>query len=131
LIRTEVLLQVAPALPVVALQLRRIERRRGRTQHETRLEHECQRLAEELRLQAGGRSAIIGRGIRSMRRHAVVQAAAAGREALCLRVIDAKDGGRNVCSATIQRGGKMTKSQFAVPAISDGEVSTVKIDGSG
>ena len=40
-------------------------------------------------------------------------------------------GGRKVCSATIQRGGKMTKSQLAVPWISLGEVSTVKIDGSG
>ena len=40
-------------------------------------------------------------------------------------------GGRKVSSATIQRGGKMTKSQFAVPGVSDGEVRTVKIDGSG
>src|SRR5438477_10097372 len=40
-------------------------------------------------------------------------------------------GGRNVSSATSQRGGKMTKSQLAVPGVSDGEVSTVKIDGSG
>src|SRR3954469_3182763 len=39
-------------------------------------------------------------------------------------------GGRNVCSATIQRGGKMTKSQFATPGWPDGEVSTVKMDGS-
>src|SRR5260370_10869765 len=42
-----------------------------------------------------------------------------------------KNGGRKVCSATIQRGGKITKSQLAVPAVSVGEVSTVKIDGSG
>ena len=34
-------------------------------------------------------------------------------------------------SATIQRSGKMTKSIFAVPAVSDGEVRTVKIEGSG
>ena len=40
-------------------------------------------------------------------------------------------GGRKVSSATIQRGGKITKSQFAVPGVSLGEVSTVKIDGSG
>jgi hypothetical protein len=40
-------------------------------------------------------------------------------------------GGRNVSSATIQRGGKTTKSQFAVPGVSVGAVSTVKIDGSG
>ena len=39
-------------------------------------------------------------------------------------------GGRNVCSETTQRGGKMTKSQFAVPGCPEGEVSTVKIDGS-
>ncbi|MNY38504.1 hypothetical protein D3C86_1731370 [compost metagenome] len=40
-------------------------------------------------------------------------------------------GGRKVSSATIQRGGKMTKSQLAVPGVSLGEVRTVKIDGSG
>src|SRR5688572_3776412 len=39
-------------------------------------------------------------------------------------------GGRKVFSATCQRGGKMTKSQLAVPACAEGEVSTVKIDGS-
>src|SRR5260370_42351059 len=37
-------------------------------------------------------------------------------------------GGRKVFSATAQRSGKMTKSMFAVPAVSDGDVSTVKID---
>ena len=40
-------------------------------------------------------------------------------------------GGRNVSSATIQRGGKMTKSALARPGTSLGLVSTVKIDGSG
>ena len=40
-------------------------------------------------------------------------------------------GGRNECSATDQRSGKITKSMLAVPAVSDGAVSTVKIDGSG
>src|SRR5471030_452743 len=40
-------------------------------------------------------------------------------------------GGRKVSSATSQRGGKITKSQLAQPGVSDGEVSTVKIDGSG
>src|SRR5688500_13922340 len=40
-------------------------------------------------------------------------------------------GGRKVSSATAQRGGKMTKSAFARPGTSDGDVSTVKIDGSG
>ena len=40
-------------------------------------------------------------------------------------------GGRNVCSATIQRGGKITKSQLAVPGVSDGLVNTVKMLGSG
>src|SRR3990167_1519025 len=39
-------------------------------------------------------------------------------------------GGRKVSSATIQRGGKMTKSQLATPGWPEGEVSTVKIDGS-
>ncbi|MNP18480.1 hypothetical protein D3C76_1109640 [compost metagenome] len=40
-------------------------------------------------------------------------------------------GGRKVLSATIQRGGKITKSALAMPWVSLGEVSTVKIDGSG
>ena len=40
-------------------------------------------------------------------------------------------GGRKVCSATAQRSGKITKSTLAVPSVSDGAVSTVKIDGSG
>ena len=34
-------------------------------------------------------------------------------------------GGRKVCSATIQRGGNIAKSTLAVPGISDGAVSTV------
>src|SRR5258708_40202936 len=42
-----------------------------------------------------------------------------------------KYGGRKVGSATIHRGGKVTKSMLAGPAISPGDVSTVKIDGSG
>src|SRR5256885_16207187 len=40
-------------------------------------------------------------------------------------------GGRNVCSATNQRDVKTARSTLAVPGISDGEVRTVKIDGSG
>ncbi|MNG36248.1 hypothetical protein D3C84_1232170 [compost metagenome] len=40
-------------------------------------------------------------------------------------------GGRKVLSATIQRGGKITKSTLAWPWVSLGEVSTVKMDGSG
>ncbi|MOA13894.1 hypothetical protein D3C78_1339620 [compost metagenome] len=40
-------------------------------------------------------------------------------------------GGRKVFSATIQRGGKITKSRLAMPGTLVGEVSTVKIDGSG
>jgi hypothetical protein len=40
-------------------------------------------------------------------------------------------GGRNVSSATIQRGGKMTKSALARPGTSLGLVSSVKIEGSG
>jgi glycine cleavage system regulatory protein len=36
-----------------------------------------------------------------------------------------------VCSATSQRGGKITKSRVAVPSIADFTVKTVKIEGSG
>ncbi len=39
-------------------------------------------------------------------------------------------GGRNVSSATSQRSGKITKSMLAVPGVSEGEVSTVKMLGS-
>jgi len=39
-------------------------------------------------------------------------------------------GGRKVFSATSQRSLKMTKSMFAVPEVSLGLVSTVKIEGS-
>ena len=39
-------------------------------------------------------------------------------------------GGRKVFSATSQRSQNTTKSMLAVPGVSDGEVSTVKIDGS-
>src|SRR5579875_2816730 len=37
-------------------------------------------------------------------------------------------GGRKVCSATSQRGGKITKSMLAVPGVSLGEVGTVVAD---
>src|SRR5471032_1697632 len=40
-------------------------------------------------------------------------------------------GGRNVSSATSQRGGKMTKSSEWTPGVSLGDCSTRKIDGSG
>ncbi|MNT62064.1 hypothetical protein D3C72_1997540 [compost metagenome] len=40
-------------------------------------------------------------------------------------------GGRNVFSMARMRGGKIAKSMLAVPGVSDGAVSTVKIDGSG
>src|SRR2546423_1396291 len=40
-------------------------------------------------------------------------------------------GGRKVSSATAQRVGNTTKSQLATPDCPDGDVSTVKIDGSG
>jgi len=40
-------------------------------------------------------------------------------------------GGLKVSSATIHRSGKITKSRLAVPGESVGELSTVKIDGSG
>jgi hypothetical protein len=35
-----------------------------------------------------------------------------------------------VFSATAQRSGKITRSTLAVPGVSDGDVNTVKIDGS-
>ena len=39
-------------------------------------------------------------------------------------------GGRKVFSATSQRSEKITKSMLAVPGVSDGDVRTVKIEGS-
>src|SRR2546430_16577886 len=41
-----------------------------------------------------------------------------------------KYGGRNVCSATVQRGGKITKTQFDVADGSGGAGGQVKIEGS-
>ena len=48
------------------------------------------------------------------------------REAL-LQAVAYLDGKMN----DIQRSGKITKSMLAVPGVSDGAVSTVKIEGSG
>ena len=78
-------------------------------------------------------------------RHAVVQRRAAGHEAArpwrrrrratrpmnSLATLRWNHGGRNVSSPTSQRGGKITKSRFAVPGVSEARCSTVKIDGSG
>ncbi|CFO80005.1 Uncharacterised protein [Bordetella pertussis] len=48
-----------------------------------------------------------------------------------LAILRWNQGGRNVFSIARMRGGKMAKSMFAVPGVSEGDVSTVKIDGSG
>ena len=40
-------------------------------------------------------------------------------------------GGRNVSCIASTRGGKITKSMLSTPGVSDGDCSTVKIDGSG
>ena len=87
---------------------------------------------------------IEGLAVGAVRQHHVVQADAAGREALRLGVVDAVDqphelrhdvhvipGRPEGVFRHRQRSGKITKSMFAVPAVSDGEVSTVKIEGSG
>lgn len=54
-----------------------------------------------------------------------------GRDKVCGGRGRAGGGRHNVCSAQSQRGGKMTKSATATPASWDGQVSTVKMDGSG
>ena len=40
-------------------------------------------------------------------------------------------GGRNVCSITRMRGGKITNSRALMPGVSLGDSSTTKMDGSG
>src|SRR4051812_9565213 len=80
LLRREALSEPLPAAPVVALQRRRFERELRRTDDETRLEHERERVAEVAGLERRGRGCLAGGGVRAVRGHAVVQTRAAGHE---------------------------------------------------
>ena len=98
----------------------------------------AKRVAQKLRLQFGIARFLVRLGIRTVSAHAIVQARAAGTKPSAFASYSPRispmnsfmklrwnHGGRNVCSATIQRGGKIDEVALAVPGISDGEVSTV------
>ena len=109
----------------------------GGAQRQLGLEHEGQRVFEILRFQLGIGGALEGLSVRAVAGHAVVQAGPAGQKPSAFasyapntRPMNSfirlrwNQGGRKVCSATSQRGGKMAKSQLAVPGTVDGEFST-------
>ncbi len=117
----------------------------GPGMHLPRLEHEGQRVVDLVRRELGR-----DRAFASSRRRAhgrscrLCSEMPPGAKPLGLGVVLAMDqahalvhdvamepGRAERISATSQRGGKITKSTLAVPAASLGEVSTVKIDGSG
>src|SRR5690349_6404783 len=81
----EVLLQSLPATEVVGLQLRAFEREACRANRRTRLEHERHRVDDVMRLAGVRGDRLLERlVIRTVPAHAIVQARAAGDEALCL-----------------------------------------------
>ena len=136
--RLEMLLQPLPALEVFMLQDAGVHRELGGAHDELRFEHEGQRVVEVLRLQLGVGGALEGLRIGPWPAMQLCRLAPPGRKPSALASYAPKTrpmnsfirlrwnhGGRKVCSATSQRGGKMAKSQFAVPGTTEGAVSTV------
>ena len=94
---------------------------------------------------AASLAALEGRGVGAVAAHAVVQARAAGREAFRLGVVDAVDQAHELAHHVAMEPGRAEGvlgdhparredhevDSWPVPGVSDGEVSTVKIDGSG
>src|SRR5215467_8068669 len=136
--------QAAPHGVVVALAVGRLHGLPGRYEHPAALEHERQGVVDLLRPQLGRAGPLVGLGVRPVRGEGVVQARPAGLEPFGFGVVDTADQahelGHDVAVvpgrpegvlAPSQRGGKITKSALARPGSSLGEVSTVKMDGSG
>src|SRR4051794_17638271 len=83
------LLKPRPARVVIVLQGRGFEREAGRADHQTRLEHEGERVLDLL-WRKFGRDSLVERGaVGTMGGHAIVQRGAARGETLGLGVIDA------------------------------------------
>ena len=85
----EVLFQSLPAVDVVVLPGRQRRRVFRHALAVARLEHEGQRVGQLHRLELGVAGVLEGVGVGTVRQHLVVQAHAAGHEALGLGVIDA------------------------------------------
>src|SRR5687768_14706368 len=84
-------LEAVPDRVVILLQLLRAESELGRTEDVARLPHEGERALDLLRLEVCLDAFLVGRGIGSMRRHAVVDRDAAGCEAFGLGLVNALD----------------------------------------
>src|SRR5580692_10308965 len=89
--RDKTLLQPLPAFEVFMLQDARIHGERSRTHGKLRLEHEGQRVAQILRPELGMTRTLKGLGVRSVTRHAVVQARSSRDESFGLGIVGAVD----------------------------------------
>src|SRR5215467_1581099 len=87
----EMLGQPMPAVEIVLLSLRRVQRESGRPDDITTLEHECERVLELLRRQRGFGRPLKSLCVRAVTGHAVVQACAAWHEPIRLRVVSSLD----------------------------------------
>src|SRR6185436_19367951 len=85
----EVLGESPPAVLVVVLALRRLERQPRLTDHVAALEHERERAVDALRREHGGRRLLERRGVGSVSGHRIVEAPAPGEETLGLGVVRA------------------------------------------
>ena len=86
-LRCEAFMKVLPAFKILLIELRRFESEFGWPANEARLEHERQRVGEIRGLQIGRDGLLIGDGIRSVARHAIVQAGASGNKPFGLGVV--------------------------------------------
>src|ERR1700730_9788504 len=80
-------MKVVLSFKILLSELRRFESQFGRPANEARLEHERKRIGEIRGLQIGGDGLLIGDGIRSVARHAIVQACASGNKPFGLCVV--------------------------------------------
>ncbi len=125
----EALLESAPDCVVVLLQLWRAKRKPGRPEH-------VARSSAALAFSKVGRSGPCGCRLLWIDTPPGRKPSAFDSYAPCTSPMSSlitlrwNQGGRKLCSATCQRGGKITKSQLATPGCPEGEVSTVKMDGS-
>ncbi len=120
----EVLLQSLPALEIFVLQDARVHGELGGTHHELRLKHEGQRVGKILRLQLGIGGALEGLRIGAVAGHAVVQAGAAGHEALGLGVVRAEDQAHELVHQVAMKPGRAEGVLGHHPARGeDGEVA--------
>ena len=107
-----------------------------------RLEHEGQRIVQTLRLELGGAGALVGFGVGSVARHAVVQAGAAGQEAFGLGIVLAADQAHELVHQIAveprrpervlgHQPARREDGEIAFPCRVEGESAPCKIDGSG